>query len=215
MRGIVIEGTSGVGKTVAMQRLRRWVVDTLPNTMELYIPERYTYQMLDRRTGRSDMSVAMVREHLDTVMQTVRPYAGMLDASDFDQSHMSRYCLAIIERTALTHCVYGDFSVEDFREHFEELGRLGIPIVVMTLDDKILEDRLRRASAERDSSDWKQHVAALDGVEKMVRFYIDWQRKLLECAKDAAKYVTVVYVDMSQPDNAVDELLRSCLQADK
>ena len=67
MRGIVIEGTSGVGKTVAMQRLRRWVVDTLPNTMELYIPERYTYQMLDRRTGRSDMSVAMVREHLDTV----------------------------------------------------------------------------------------------------------------------------------------------------
>lgn len=208
MHGIIVEGTSGIGKTTALRRLRRYIAEEYPNTNELFIVERYTYQTLDRKKNRAGLTDADVERHIRTITDTIRPYDTLMNDADFPVDSDKVYAVTLLERTVLTHCVYMNIDPRVFEKHFLEMAELGLTLVILVLPEELIDERMKTAHRERTDPNWVSHVESLGGLSATTTYYVQWQRTLQDYAKSIEHLIPVSYVDLSEEPNRVDEILR-------
>jgi thymidylate kinase len=199
MKGIVIEGASGVGKTSVVRELRLELANHT-HTAEFYITEEYTYQMLTRKKNRGAISGEMVAQHLQRIIQTITMYHVMLHQSLFPiPPGKHGEAVALIERTALTHCAYMGIGPELFETHFRTLNSLNIELVVLDLSPDQHRERLKEAFSHRQGGDWSTHVESLGGPEKTIEMYLKFQEKVLLGAEFVSQWIPVHVIQAYPP----------------
>lgn len=101
-KALLIEGTSGVGKSTLIDALIRRHVDSAPPRKIrslIHLAQSHTYGPLAVPEDRGTLTVAENVQHLDRIVTTLE----WLQASV--QEHSRPWCFVIVDTLHLTHCV--------------------------------------------------------------------------------------------------------------
>jgi len=117
-KALLVEGTSGVGKSTLIDRLIRRHVDGARERKirtVVHLAQSHTYGPLAQAEGAGTLTVAENQRHLERIVGAIEwLHAGV-------QEHDKAWCFVILDTLHLTHCVrpgvvkWGDVEASDRR----------------------------------------------------------------------------------------------------
>ena len=126
-KALLVEGTSGVGKSTLIDALvRRHVATSLPRKIRsvVHLAQSHTYGPLAALEDRGTLTVAENLQHLDRIVSLLE----WLQISV--QEHSKAWCFVIVDTLHLTHCVRpGVVNWTDVAETDQRLASLGCKLL--------------------------------------------------------------------------------------
>ncbi len=129
LKALLVEGTSGVGKSTLIDALiRRLVSNSPPRKIRtlIHLARSRTYGPPAVPEDHGTLTTAENLQHLDRMFATLEwLYASV-------QEHARPWCLVIIDTLHLTHCVrLGVLRWTDVTSHDRRLGALGCKLLLL------------------------------------------------------------------------------------
>jgi hypothetical protein len=103
-KGLLVEGTSGVGKSTLIDALiRRHTLSVEPRKIRtlVHLAQSHTYGPLARPEDAGTLTVAENQQHLERIVGTME----WLHACVQEKQHNRPWCFVIVDALHLTHCV--------------------------------------------------------------------------------------------------------------
>lgn len=138
-RALIVEGTSGVGKSTLIDALiRRHVGSALPRKIRsvVHLAQSHTYGPLAVPEDRGTLTVAANLQHLARI-------GGMLQwLHDGVQDHTRPWCFVLVDTLHLTHCVRpGVVRWSDVEPFDRLLAALGCKLLFLQAAPQTIWDR--------------------------------------------------------------------------
>ncbi|MGC1645259.1 MAG: hypothetical protein WA741_05475 [Candidatus Sulfotelmatobacter sp.] len=138
-KALLIEGTSGVGKSTLIDALlRRHVVNSGPRKLRsvIHLAQSHTYGPLATPEDRGTLTVAENLKHLDRILSLMEWLAISV------QEHTKPWCFVIIDTLHLTQCVRpGAVGWSDVASIDDRLAALGCKLVSLRASSQRLWER--------------------------------------------------------------------------
>lgn|GEM_PF-1142323 len=126
-KALLIEGTSGVGKSTLIDALiRRHVASSLPRKIRsvVHLAQSHTYGPLAVAEDRGALTVAENLRHLDRIVSLLEWLSVSV------QEHTKPWCFVVVDTLHLTHCVRpGVVRWDDISGIDRRLAALGCKLV--------------------------------------------------------------------------------------
>jgi len=138
-KGLLVEGTSGVGKSTLIDELiRRHVGQTAPRKIRslIHLAQSHTYGTLAIPEDRGSLTVTENLQHLDRIVSTIE----WIHASV--QEHSRPWCFAIVDTLHFTHCVRpGVVKWPDVAHIDQRLAALGCKLIMLSSSPQTIWER--------------------------------------------------------------------------
>jgi hypothetical protein len=119
-QGLLVEGTSGVGKSTLIDALIRRRAESAPprkiRTL-VHLAQSHTYGPLARPENAGTLTVAENQQHLERIVATIE----WLHRCVQEEQHNRPWCFVVLDTLHLTHCVrpgivqWSDVAAFDYR----------------------------------------------------------------------------------------------------
>jgi GTPase SAR1 family protein len=135
-RILVVEGTSGVGKSTLVDLLlRRHVAESAPRSLRsvVHLSQAHTYGPVARAEDLGTLTAAQDVAHLDSVVRSLEWLAGSL----VHETKVKLY--AVVDTLHLTHCFRpGVVTWSQVGDLDERLARIGAKLVVLRASEEAI-----------------------------------------------------------------------------
>jgi hypothetical protein len=136
---LLVEGTSGVGKSTLIDALiRRHVATAAPRKIRslVHLAQSHTYGPLAIPEDRGTLTVQQNQQHLERIVSLLE----WLHASV--QEHTRPWCFVVIDTLHLTHCVRpGIVTWPDVAAYDRRMAALGCKLLLLQTSDQAIWDR--------------------------------------------------------------------------
>ncbi|HEX6258008.1 MAG TPA: hypothetical protein VFZ48_00850 [Candidatus Saccharimonadales bacterium] len=213
MKGIIYEGTSGIGKTTAIRNLRQQIAVEQHDTTTLFISEHHSYQTLARKKNGDTPTVASIKKHFADLADSLEVFHTHYEQSLLAERGQHLNAIVILERMVLSHCAFMTIDPTPFEQEVRRMAGLNLQLIIMHLDPAEVRSRLAHAMEIRTGEGWFKHVDELGGFDATVKYYIEWQKRLLTYSKQVEGWIPTHYIDMAEPQEKVNAFLRTFVMA--
>jgi thymidylate kinase len=188
MRGLIIEGVTGAGKTTVLKLVQRRLADERPGCSKLILTEHYTERVLENAKAAGTLSYESVLAHIDDVVSQLEHIDGWKTSSKFRDVSGSAEIIALVERFFGTHVanltvMLGcGLTSEAFRTAERIYGRLatiGIRVAVLALPEAALRVAVEDTRHRRNDA-WRAYLDSIGDRGAVEAYHIRWQEQLLE-----------------------------------
>jgi hypothetical protein len=128
-KGLVVEGTSGVGKSTLIDGLiRRHAASARPRKIRtlVHLAQSHTYGPLAVAEGAGTLTVAENQKHLERIVGTMEWLHACV------QEHEKPWCFVIVDTLHLTHCLRpGAVQWTDVEAFDRRLAALGCKLIAL------------------------------------------------------------------------------------
>lgn len=103
MKGRIIDGVAGSGKTTILNNVHSRLNKVVPNATKLFISEHYTERILEHYKEGRELNGEQIKDHIAKIIQTLDIYQSMLNESKFKKDPGGAEVYVTLERFILTH----------------------------------------------------------------------------------------------------------------
>lgn len=186
MKGIIIEGIVGSGKTSIVKYVRQSLLEEKPNSSVVFLSEHYTQRMLEHLSENNALTPDLVKKHITQIIHTLTQFQNMLEQSKFAQNPRGSEMYVVLERFIITHFLLFNskkgYSKVEIKKHFHVLSDLGFSQIVLTIPKKQIKKRALSTIEHRNKT-WNKYLTAKGNELEIERHYIKLQNTLLSCAR--------------------------------
>lgn len=191
LRGLVLEGVSGIGKSTLIEALRRDPDLIPPRATFVFVSEHYTERVLEDDRGSRTLTPTQAFRHTDGLLRWIRTLAALKTGSKFADREGNAEIVVIVERW--TGSMLANLATDAGRtvsapharglaRQVEALRALGLETMLLLASrEDELSELLTEAGRSRNEV-WKQYLAGLGGAagpEGAARFLWRWQGNLV------------------------------------
>ncbi len=199
IKGLIIEGISGTGKTTVLKELLRSNQYLNRKYLSsLVLSEHHTQRVLEKKDHEGTITPDDNINLLMSIVHILKVFSDGLNHRDWiSQDYVEHRFIYILERFHFTHVYqYEHMNWELAKPIDNELHNLGAKLCILTVNDIQLRERLFR----RKNPCWMKYLKKFGATEEEIvaRFMRD-QEKILEMSKDSA--LPTIIVDTSSIDN--------------
>ncbi len=196
MRGIILEGIPGSGKTAVFRHLHRLLSDG--DCPSLFLSEsctERTLEPLNKSTVRKSLGA------LNTVLNFILHFKNLSCKSNGNV--IKRY---ILERFHLSHCL--DIAGKDFFYEYtsidRRLGEFNATVVVFTMDVNVIEQRSVIRTKQNRPAAWSKYLSSLGNTDtEIARYYIQQQENFLFlCSQSGLPHIQIDTTNENWPEAA-------------
>jgi thiamine kinase-like enzyme len=203
-KGMIVEGTSGVGKsTIIDALLRKHAAAAEPRRIRsvLHLAQSHTSGPLAWGEDDGTLTVADNRSHLERIVGTIEWLHHSV------QRHRKPWCFAILDTLHLTHCVRpGVVKWNDVAAYDQRLAELGCKLVFLRVNPETIWER---GLTPRVNEQFLLEYASKFGknLEEIHRYFVQEQERLEELFERSAMPKLLVHND-AQEDNITESVYR-------
>ena len=205
MKGIIIDGVASSGKTSILKHLHAKISEKYPSSTRFFMSEHYTERMLEHLKERGDLTGIHIKDHMESIIGTLKNFQEMLDKSKFVNNPKGANMFVTLERFILTHMasinMENQYSLQDARSHFEALGKMGFKQVLLVIPEPNFKDKIMSTLVHRNEA-WKEHLYSRGGENEIVSYYMNWQENFLNHAKKFQDAIDTLVVEVKDDDYA-------------
>jgi uridine kinase len=173
---IIIDGVTNTGKTTIINCLRK----KIPGSSQFKFSDYY-HKSVQRKLGVFSTEIKNINEENrnELVESNIKRYLNLLNM--VEQSPYDDY---LIERLHPTDYVYqiemfGKCNFEEFKPIEEKLNKQEAELLLLTIDDNILKERMENTLSSRNrkygaSFDVPEHILSYDSNRKKRDLYLDF-----------------------------------------
>jgi hypothetical protein len=140
-KGLLVEGTSGVGKSTLIDALiRRHAQSAPPRKIRtlVHLAQSHTYGPLARPENAGTLTVADNQQHLERIVGTIE----WLHQCVQEEQHNRPWCFVVLDTLHLTHCVRpGIVQWSDVAAFDRRLAALGFKLLFLQAAPQAIYDR--------------------------------------------------------------------------
>lgn len=175
---IIVDGVTNAGKTTAVNILRK----QMPGCTQVKFSDYY-HKSVQRALGKVSLNFSLSRDEINEVVtancKRYQKLLSMVKESPFDDY--------LIERLHPTDYVYqkqlfGYVNTEYFKSIDDALNELGASLIVLTIDDETLKQRMEETLAHRNRQrgagfEIPQHILSYDSNKEKRDLYLEFFEK--------------------------------------
>ncbi len=182
MRGIIIDGVAGSGKSSILNYIQRKIQEKYPSSTKFFISEHYTERMLEHLRDEKKLNGFHIKSHISRIIENLRMYQQMLDKSKFSQNPQGADIFVTLERFLLTHFtsmdIENEYTIDEAKSHLNILNNLGIKQIVLVVPESRLKESILSTMNHRNER-WKEHLYSRGTEKEIIAYYSNWQNKFL------------------------------------
>ena len=183
MKGIIIDGVAGSGKTTILKKVHSRIFKIEPSATKLFISEHYTERMLEHLKENGKLDGKYIKNHTEKIIGTLAAYQDMLNGSKFSTDPKGVEIFATLERFILTHFssmhIENKYSIGEAKSHYETLARMGIKQVVLTVPESRMKKQILSTLNYRNEV-WKDYLYSKGDEREIINGYIQWQKNFMK-----------------------------------
>lgn len=207
MLGVIIEGTTGSGKTRLAGHLQRVLAAGAPSNTKLFIGEHYTERVLEHLQEAGTLVPATVLAHLHQLLAVLEPLRAAKQQSKFRGRAGNTTVLVVMERFLLgrianmrvrnrEHWTLTPDLVAAIAELYRRADECGLRRVILRIAPEAIRERVLSTRHHRNAA-WRDFLLAQGDDDAVVQRYVSEQDILLEAAEELRSIVHPVYVEVS------------------
>jgi deoxyadenosine/deoxycytidine kinase len=202
MKGIIIEGVIGSGKSSVLRLLHQRLSTDRPNSNKFFISEHFTQRALEELIANNSLSQSIVKKHFKKILQPITNYQEILLNSKFANEPQNADLYFTIERFVLTmlNSIPSLQSKEFDKWLIKQLNlfkKNKIKQYILKLDDEIIYENLLSSLKYRNQN-WIDFVNTKGGADKFSNDLITWQNNILLLADKYSRYIDTEIIDANQ-----------------
>ena len=192
----IIEGVTAAGKSCLLSALQNLSVTYYPKATKLFISEHFTQRNFEHLCGEENLFSA-VQENLDTTLLVLEEFQGKLNQSKFVQK--KTLLQGSIERFYLTYLVEGLINLKLAKEIAVRLKCIRCQQVILKIPPALIEERVFSTVKYRNQ-DWQEYLDSLGSRKQIVKYFTEWQKKLLTYAQEMELMIPTLYLNTEKED---------------
>ena len=219
MRGIILEGVSGSGKSRLCTALQVELARVAPSTSKVFVSEHVTERALEGQRRDGELCEVDVIAHLANVLETLRPMNDAISASGLADRGARVRPLAVIERFLLGHMAHMQMInpqswinpagwESDLERLRTTMQACGLTTVVLHVDDAVIPDRIADSMARRNHR-WSSYLDGIGGAGEVADYFASWQKRMLESAASVLPTARIVDVSAVVSEQSYADLAQS------
>lgn len=191
MKGIILEGVSGSGKSLLAAALQKYASEHHPQNTKVFLSEHLTERVNEDIRKRGELSEAGVLDHLDNLLALIEGLGARLDDSWLDERGRNTEPLVLVERFLLSHMTNLKMADPMSWQSAEvsrrvnslqaRIRQVGLVTVVLQLPDPLVLERVRDARLHR-SGGWGAFLDSIGDDEAVSQHFVNWQKLLVDSA---------------------------------
>lgn len=180
MRGIIIDGVAGSGKTTIIKSLNQRIFEKEPLASRIFLSEHYTQRILENPDGQIKPTKDRINNHIENIISSLEMFQAMLIGSKFADDPGQADLFVVLERFVLTHLTSlpESYGLNEATQHLQKLSSLNFIQIALITPEEMMTERVLSTFKYRNDK-WKDYLYSIGNEEEIVKYYLDWQRKFL------------------------------------
>jgi thymidylate kinase len=211
LKGLIIEGTAGTGKTSVLRGLLAHPAWTgRPQISSLVLSEHHTMRVLENKREHGTLTRQDHIGLLDNIVEMLAAFSRRLGSMDWARRNRKNHQLHfVLERFHLSHLFhYESLDWEDVAGIEERLGRMNAQLCILTVNDQAMQQRITGDSTKQ----WRKYLQSVGRSEaEIIAHFSLQQKKLLALCERTSLPVEVIDTSELPLAVVVNKLVRSFL----
>lgn len=206
MKGIILEGVTGSGKTRIFGHLQRMLAAERPSNTKIFLSEHYTERVLEHHRENGTLTSAMVLDHLQRIIGMLESLRSTKVASKFSGRGGNVTVLVVVERFLLGQVALMSTSdpsswcvspplVDEIAALYRRADACGLRTVVLRVAPDAMRDRVLSTRRYRNAA-WCDYLASQGDDDVIVARYTALQNSMLEHCRRLDAIVQPTFIEV-------------------
>lgn len=206
MKGIILEGVTGSGKTRIFGHLQRMLTAERPSNTKIFLSEHYTERVLEHQRESGTLTPAVVLDHLQRMIGMLESLRSAKAASKFSGRGGNATVLVVVERFLLGQVALMSTSdpsswrvspplVDAIAALYRRIDACGLRTIVLRVLPDAMRDRVLSTRRYRNAA-WCDYLASLGDDDAIVARYTAVQNTMLEHSRSLEAIVQPTFTEI-------------------
>ena len=182
MRGVIIEGVTGSGKTAILRMLRERLSSEEGFQSQIFLSELETDRVFEEQRRSGGLDPKRVLRHSEQLIHGVE----LLNVS------------VIFERLLLSHLAHSEstdfYPLDVVRRQFSRLGQLGFIQIVLVIPEDEFAERVLSTTQYRGECWTEFLISKGKNQAEIVAYFKNWQERLLRNAEAHQDVIQTIFL---------------------